>query len=94
MSILDQLKKPNGPYDFKGIGSQEYYLGGDIKITYKGNSIAKLKLSMKTYIQQIFAKVEQLMGWKLKGYNNPIDPHFYQELDDSDFLVEEDISKF
>eukprot|EP00957_Ditylum_brightwellii_P092419 7037371-Ditylum_brightwellii.AAC.1 len=63
MSILEQLKKPNGPYEFKGVGSPEYYLGGDIKITYEGNSIVELKLSAKTYIKRICAKVEQLMGW-------------------------------
>ena len=94
MAILDQLKKPNGPYDFKGVGSPKYYLGGDIKITYDGDSIAELKLLAKTYIHRICAKVEELMGWKLKGYNNPMDPHFHPEIDDSDFLVGEDISKY
>ena len=39
MNKLNQLKKPKGPYDFKGVGSPEYYLGGDIKITYNGNSV-------------------------------------------------------
>ena len=39
MNILNLLKKPKGPYDFKGVGSPEYYLGGDIKITYNGNSV-------------------------------------------------------
>eukprot|EP00957_Ditylum_brightwellii_P063414 4813201-Ditylum_brightwellii.AAC.1 len=33
MQILDLLKKPNGPYDFKGVGSPEYYLGGMCKST-------------------------------------------------------------
>eukprot|EP00957_Ditylum_brightwellii_P042446 3214313-Ditylum_brightwellii.AAC.1 len=85
MAILEQLKKPNCPYEFKGIGSPKYYLGGDIKITYEGNSIAEFKLSGKTYIKQICTKVEQLMGWKLKVCNNPNDPHFHPEIDDSDF---------
>ena len=94
MDILEQLKKPNGPYEFKGIGSPKYYLGGDIKIIYQGDSIAELKLSAKTYVTRICAKVEQLMGWKLKGYNNPMDPHYHPEIDDSDFLIGEDISKY
>ena len=42
MSILNQMKKPKGPYNFKGAGSPEYYLGGDVRIEYCGNSIAKL----------------------------------------------------
>ena len=43
MEILNKLKKPEGSYDFKGIRSQEYYLGGDIKITYDGDQIVELK---------------------------------------------------
>eukprot|EP00957_Ditylum_brightwellii_P116910 8918771-Ditylum_brightwellii.AAC.1 len=27
MSILNKLQKPTGPYEFKGVGSPEYYLG-------------------------------------------------------------------
>eukprot|EP00957_Ditylum_brightwellii_P019508 1471909-Ditylum_brightwellii.AAC.1 len=33
-TILDLLQKPKGHYAFKGVGSPEYYLGGDVKITY------------------------------------------------------------
>eukprot|EP00957_Ditylum_brightwellii_P085498 6503292-Ditylum_brightwellii.AAC.1 len=33
-TILDLLQKPKGPYKIKGVGSPEYYLGGDVKITY------------------------------------------------------------
>ena len=92
-SILDMLKKPKGPYDFKGIGSPEYYLGGDVKIVYEGDSIKELSLSSKTYVKRICEKNSDLMGWKLKGYNNPMDPGYHTEVDDSDFLVGESISK-
>ena len=34
------------------------------------------------------------MGWKLKGFMNPMDPNFHPETDDSDFLIGEDISKY
>eukprot|EP00957_Ditylum_brightwellii_P149861 11413369-Ditylum_brightwellii.AAC.1 len=34
------------------------------------------------------------MGWKLKGYMNPMDPNFHAETDDSDFLTGDDISKY
>eukprot|EP00957_Ditylum_brightwellii_P197911 15077197-Ditylum_brightwellii.AAC.1 len=43
-----------------------HYLGGDVKITYSGGSIAELSLSSKTYVKQICNKIEMLMGWKLK----------------------------
>eukprot|EP00957_Ditylum_brightwellii_P107063 8169001-Ditylum_brightwellii.AAC.1 len=94
MAILEQLKKPNGPYDFKGVGSPEYYLGGDVKIAYLGDSIEELSLSAKTYLTCICNKVELLMGWELKGFNNPMDPHYHVEIDESDFVVGEDISKY
>eukprot|EP00957_Ditylum_brightwellii_P021592 1627672-Ditylum_brightwellii.AAC.1 len=48
-AILDLLQKPKGPYKFKGFESPEYYLGGDVKINYGGDSIAELSLSSKTY---------------------------------------------
>eukprot|EP00957_Ditylum_brightwellii_P034307 2601536-Ditylum_brightwellii.AAC.1 len=92
MEILVKLKKPVGPYKFKGIGSPEYYLGGDVKITYGGNSNEELALSAKTYVMRIYSKLEQLMNWKLSGFNNPMDPNYHAKTDESDFLVGEDIS--
>ena len=94
MSILNQLKKPQGPYDFKGVGSPEYYLGGDIKIRYHGDKIEELKLTSETYIKRICEKIEALMKWKLKGFMNPMDPNYHAETDNSDFLVGEEISKY
>ena len=94
MEILNQLKKPKGPYNFKGVGSPEYYLGGDINVYYVGDSIEKLYLSSKTYITRICDKIETLMEWKLKGFMNPLDPNYHAEIDDSDFLVGDDISKY
>ena len=34
------------------------------------------------------------MEWELKGYMNPLDPNYHAEIDDSNFLVGEDISKY
>ena len=84
-NILEQLSKSNRPYDFKGVGNPEYYLGGDICIQYKGDSIKKLKLSSHTYINWICDKIEKVMNWKLKGYMNPMDPNYHPKTDDSDF---------
>eukprot|EP00957_Ditylum_brightwellii_P151823 11560859-Ditylum_brightwellii.AAC.1 len=94
MEILEKLKKPVGPCEFKGIGSPEYYLGGDAKIAYEGNSIEELALSVKTYVMRICSKVEQLMNWKLWGFNNPMDPNYHAKTGESNFLVREDISKY
>eukprot|EP00957_Ditylum_brightwellii_P099915 7614195-Ditylum_brightwellii.AAC.1 len=49
-AILDLLQKPKGPYDFKGVGSTEYYLGGDVKINYSRDSITELSFSSKTNV--------------------------------------------
>ena len=94
MAILDQLKKPKGLYEFKGVSSPEYYLGGDVKIKYCGNSIEKLSLSSETYIARICKKIENLIKWKLKGYMNPIDPNYHAELDELDFLTGDKITKY
>eukprot|EP00957_Ditylum_brightwellii_P166202 12652821-Ditylum_brightwellii.AAC.1 len=61
-TILDLLQKPKGPYEFKEVGSPEYYLGEDIKINYSGDSIAELSPSSKMYVKQICNKIEMLMG--------------------------------
>eukprot|EP00957_Ditylum_brightwellii_P062936 4776315-Ditylum_brightwellii.AAC.1 len=84
-NILNKLQKPTGPYKFKGAGSPEYYLGGDLKISYMGDSIKELQLSAKIYVKQICDKIEQLMDWRLKGFMNPMDPNYHAELDESDF---------
>eukprot|EP00957_Ditylum_brightwellii_P093340 7107562-Ditylum_brightwellii.AAC.1 len=93
-AILDLLQKRKGPYKLKGVRSPEYYLGGDVKIIYSGDSIAELSLSSKTYEKQICNKIEMLMGWKLKGYMNPLDPNYHVENVDSDFLTGDDISEY
>ena len=90
MDILNQLTRPTGPYEFKGVGSPEYDKGGgDIKIRYSGDSVDKLSMSSKTYIEWIYEKIERL-EWNLKGFMNPIDPNFHAEIDDSEFLISED----
>eukprot|EP00957_Ditylum_brightwellii_P155517 11837431-Ditylum_brightwellii.AAC.1 len=66
-AILDLLQKPKGSYEFKGVGSTEYYLGGDVKITYRGDSFAGMGLSSKAYVKQTCNTIEMLMAWKLKG---------------------------
>eukprot|EP00957_Ditylum_brightwellii_P087353 6648934-Ditylum_brightwellii.AAC.1 len=59
-----------------------------------GDSIKELRLSAKTYVNHICDKIKQLMKWNLKGFNNAMDPHYHAEIDESDFLVGYDISKY
>lgn len=88
------MNKPKGPYNFQGVGSPEYYLGSNVRIVYEGDFIAELTLSSETYILRICKKVSDLMGWSLKGYMNSMDPKYHIELDDSNFLIGEDIPKY
>ena len=94
MDILNKLRKPKGPYEFKGVGSPEYYLGGNIKIQYNGDKIEELQLTSETYIKRICEKIESLMNWKLKGFMNPMDPNYHAEIDNSDFLQGDDVLRY
>ena len=93
-AILSKLEKPKGPYNFKGVGNPKYYLGGDIQIIYEGDHIKTLGQSSEMYITGICGKIEDLISWKLKGLNNLLDPNYHVEINDLDFLVGEDISKY
>eukprot|EP00957_Ditylum_brightwellii_P165554 12603521-Ditylum_brightwellii.AAC.2 len=68
MAILDQLKNPLSPCNFKGVGSPEYYLRGDAKVVYLEDFIKELSLSAKIYANCIYNKVEQLMGQKFQSW--------------------------
>ena len=67
MAIIQALKKL---YPLKGVGSPEYYLGGDIMRGKDG----RLVTSAKTYIKRICEKIEKVMEWKLRHYGSPMDP--------------------
>ena len=58
IGILKQLQKPIGPYSMKGIGTPEYYLGGDLHIECEGDIISKMSTNAKTYVKQITKKIE------------------------------------
>ena len=94
MDILNKLKKPTGLYEFKGVGSPDYYLGIDIKLINNGYLIEEFSLSSKTYIMRICEKIETLMKWNLKIFMNPMNSKFYTETDVSDFIIGEDTSKY
>ena len=85
------MTKPIGPYNFKGVGVPEYYLGGDVKIRMVDDVIDYLETNAKTYIKKITDKVESLMDWKLQHYTHPTDGDYHPELDESPFLVGDEV---
>ena len=94
MSILNMLKKPVGPYELKGVGTPEYYLGGDVNIKYVEDEIDYLETNARTYIKRICGKLEELMDWKFRNYSSPEDPDYHPEIDETPFLQGDDISKY
>jgi hypothetical protein len=77
-------------YGVKGVGEPEYYNGGDI---YKDED-GKTCFAAKTYIKQICDKIELTLGVKLRNYGSPLEPGDHPEMDESDILGSEDITKY
>ena len=94
MKILERLMQPRGPYKMKGVGTPEYYLGGDVKIVYKNDRISEMLLNAKTYVTQLTKKIEDLMEWTLRHYTHPGDPKYHPEIDETEFLVGDEVSKY
>lgn len=94
MDVIAELEKPNGPYGLKGTGTPEYYLGGDVNIRYDGDKMVELSTSAKTYIKRVCDKIENLMEWRLRHFVNPMDPNYHPELDETEFLTGNDVSKY
>ena len=90
MEIITLLQKT---HQLKGVGEPSYYLGGDLKkITVDGEEM--WTTSATTYIARVCEKIEKLMEWKLRGYMSPEHSEFHPELDTSDTLEEEEVSKY
>ena len=52
-------------------------------------------LSMsRTYIKNICEKIEKLFQITLKNYHSPLEGGYHPELDDSNYLNDEEISKY
>ena len=67
MEIIEKIKK-DYKYKLKGVGTPEYYNGGDVSFTKEGLAM----LSAKTYITNVWDKVEKLMEVKLKNWGCPM----------------------
>ena len=90
--------KTRAKYTLKGVGEPRYYLGGDygrVKIPSLPNkSKSTTYLSAKTYIENVCEKIEKSLDSKLKGYAMPMNPDYRPEIDDSELLSPEMVSKY
>ena len=94
MDTIEELKKH---YVLKGVGTPEYYLGGNIdelpdkSWNEKGIQVA---LSARTYIERSTKKLENLVGKQFARQVTPMLDGYHPELDDSPFLSNEDATKY
>jgi hypothetical protein len=93
MAIIKELEKI-GKYEFKGVGEPEYYLGGDVSRNKNKNESISTVLSAKTYILNVCDKIERLFELKLRNYHSPLEGGYHPELDESEFLTGDDISRY
>ena len=66
---------------------------GDLK-KIKVDGIEMWCTSAKTYILRVCEKIETLMGWKLRTFTSPERPNYHPELDVSDLLDLDGVSKY
>jgi hypothetical protein len=89
MSVITKFKEE---YALKGVGTPEYYLGGnfhqveDPKLTEKGIRTA---LSAGTYIANSIEKFERMFGGEIRESRFPMHEGAHPESDTSDFLSSE-----
>ena len=75
----------------KGVGPPEYYSGADMEYDRERKCWTK---SAKTYIKNVVDKIEKLFDRKLKNVGSPLDAGDHPELDETDFLDEDETRKY
>ena len=78
-------------FEMKGVGTPEYYSGGDV--TFNPET-GLWEFSAKTYITNLIPKIEELYQVKLKNYGSPMEPEDHPELDESPFLVGARVTRY
>jgi hypothetical protein len=91
MKTIEALRKC---YPLKGVGVPEYYLGGDMFQQRDDSGNTFLATSAKTYIKNVTDKIEKLLDVTLKGYETPMDPKYHPEIDESELLDGDNVSKY
>ena len=94
MSIISELKKVYVP---KGVGTPEYYLGGNVENPIDGywdKLGVTTALSAKTYIKNSVNIFEQLLSRELTKENLPMSPGDHPELDNSLLCTPDQATKY
>ena len=89
--ILECLKLT---YPLQGVGTPEYYLGGDFKVHKKEKGGEMITICAKTYIKNICEKIEMVMDFKLKSYETPMAQDDHPENDNSGILNHDEHAKY
>lgn len=87
--IIEPLQEIYG-FELKGVGEPEYYSGADVK----KNDDGTWEISARTYIKGVTERIEKLYERKLKCYGSPMEKDDHPELDDSDFLQGDEITRY
>ena len=77
-------------YKLKGVGPVDYHLGCDFGRDPDG----MLWFGPRRYVKKMVESYEQLFGERPKQYNSPLERNDHPELDDSELLSPEDITKY
>ena len=94
MSLIKEFKKT---YVLKGVGSPEYYLGGNVEHPIDGywdKMGVTTAISAKTYIKNSIERFEKLFERELSKENLPISQGDHPELDNSPLCSPAQATKF
>ena len=94
LKVINDLKKV---YTMKGVGTPEYFLGGNIEELgpeWEREGI-RTALSAQTYIKNIMKKNAEMCGiGNFKSQKSPMADEYHPEEDTTKFLDEGEISKY
>jgi Reverse transcriptase (RNA-dependent DNA polymerase) len=93
MAVIKSLVKI---YLLKNVGIPEYYLGGNMEFlgdAWKNQGLG-LANSVRTYIQNVVSKFENLIGKELKPIKTPMSEEYHLEVNDTPLCTEEDSAKY
>ena len=94
---MSNIQELQSTYSMKGIGKPQYYLGGDVESLgpewEKENTSEAF--SAETYITNVLPKLAKSCKLvKFRKFNIPFSEDYHPELDESDLLPPESISKY
>ena len=86
------LRGLNTLLPLKGVGEPEFYLGGDVG-TVDFNGEVMHEFLARTYIKHVSEKINRSFKTKLKSYGLPLERRYYPEVETSDILVGDEVSR-